>query len=102
MSKGGKITQLFRVAPGEHVLGTGDEAAQDHFLSEVKYADHYAKLIGQALSMKAVRIASVEDSVGQVAFSYMTGPSGQSTVNGIMTGRPRSLRGVLAEFTEED
>lgn len=102
MSNGGKITQLFRVAPGERVLGTGDEAAQEHFLREVKYADHYAKLIGQSLGMRSLRLAVVEDTAGQVAFSYMTGPAGQSTVNGIMPARPRTFSGIMAEFTQED
>jgi hypothetical protein len=92
-------SQLYQVVAGDIVRGTGDQVSQQRFLNEVKYADYYAKLIGECLGMRTLELGVVEDSESQSAFYYVPGPEGEdSVVNGFLSTGRRPLTRVIDEL----
>ncbi len=92
---------LFQVTSGTNVRGTGDADEQQRFLNEVRYVDHFSKLIGTCLGMRSVELAVVEDAESQTAFYYAPAAEGGSSVNGFVSGTRRPLGQVVDELRRE-
>jgi hypothetical protein len=92
---------LFQVTADQNVRGTGNSDEQQRFLSEVKFVDYYANLIGGSLGMQSMELAVVEDTHSQTAIYYAPAIGGAPSVNGFMSGKRRALSELVESLREE-
>lgn len=92
---------LFQVTDGSQVRGTGTTDEQQRFLNEVRYVDHFGKLIGNCLGMRSMELAVVEDADSQTAFFYAPAGDGGATVNGFVSTTRRPLGQLVDSLRQE-
>ena len=91
--------QLFQVVAGHQTRSSDEGASSQRFLQDVKYADYFAKRIGECLGMRRIDLGVVEDAETQSAFVYASGPGGDgSVVNGLVTAKPKRFSALVEEL----
>ncbi len=92
---------LFQVTADQNVRGTGNSDEQQRFLSEVRFVDYYANLIGTSLGMQSMELAVVEDAHSQTAIYYAPAIGGTPSVNGLMSSKRKALSELVETLREE-